>query len=158
MDPAPSPFRCVKSGDRTLTVTRGFASPGQRILRAHIDPDIAARWLGTPDMPLVECRIDPRPGGRFSYVFATPDAGRRTVSGQFVDLTETRIRHEETYIPDSTGGPVQVTTEITAEGHHSLLTLSLRFPDRAARDTALASPLPQGIAAAYQRLDALLQD
>ena len=139
-----------------MIVTRGFASPGHRVLSAHIDPDIAPLWLGTAEAPLHECRIDPRPGGRFRYVWKLPDGGKMIASGQFIDLTGTRIRHEETYDPDWTGGPVQVTTEIGAEGHGTLLTLSMRYRDRATRDRVLASPAAELIGQSYDRLAALL--
>lgn len=161
MDTSPSPFRIGKQGDRGLLVSRGFASPGQRILRAHIDPDIAPLWLGSADMRLLECHIDPRPGGRFSYRWMTDDMGEIGVSGQFIDLAETRIRHEETYTPAWSHGPVQVTTEIapeiTALGHGTLLTLSLRYHDRTTRDLVLSSPMADGIESSYQRLEALLE-
>lgn len=82
------------------------------------------------------------------------------VTGQFIDLTETRIRHAETYTPDWSHGPVQVTTEIapeiTALGHGTHLTLSLRYHDRTTRDLVLASPMNTGIESSYHRLDALL--
>mgnify|MGYP000355408717 CR=1 FL=1 len=158
MDQPPSPFRVIASGDRTVTVTRGFASPGQRILRAHIDPDIAPLWLGTPQAPLRDCQIDPRPGGRFRYVWKQPDGGKMVASGQFIDLTATRIRHEETYDPDWTDGPVQVTTEIGAQGHGTLLTLSMRYRDRTTRDRVLASAMPETLRQSYDRLEALLDD
>lgn len=156
MDQPPSPFRLTRSGDRTLTMTQGFAAPGPRVLRAHIDPDIAPLWLGTPESPLRDCQIDPRPGGRFRFVWKGAGGGKLTASGQFIDLTETRIRHEETYDPDWTGGPVQVTTEIRPEGHGTLLTLAMRYRDRATRDQVLASDMAQHLQAAYLRLSALL--
>lgn len=172
MDPDPSPFHLSKSGDRSVTVTRGFASPGKRILRAHIDPDILPRWLGTPDAPLSASHVDPRPGGRFDLEART-SATTTTASGQFVDLTETRIRVEarhSTHAPadaqiaktaenDRTlSAPIQITIEIEAEAHGTRLTLSLRFADRATRDAALSGPLAQTLDRAYARLDALLQD
>ena len=82
------------------------------------------------------------------------------VTGQFIDLTETRIRHAETYTPDRSHGPVQATTEIapeiTALCHGTLLTISLRYHDRTTRDLGLASPMTTGIESSYRRLDALL--
>lgn len=172
MDPDPSPFHLSKSGDRSVTVTRGFASPGKRILRAHIDPDILPRWLGTPDAPLIVGHVDPRPGGRFDLEARTPDSPA-TASGQFVDLTETRIRvearHSQSSAPETQdartaendrtlSAPIQITLEIEAEAHGTRLALSLRFADRATRDAALSGPLAQTLDRAYARLDALLQD
>lgn len=158
MDPDPAPFHHARSGDRGVTVRRGFTGPGQRILRAHIDPDIVPRWLGTPDSPLVVGRIDPRPGGRFRIDRATRDDTAGVMSGQFVDLTETRIRLEARGGHDGQSGPLQLTIEIETEGHGTLLTLSLRFPDRATRDATLDGPLGPMLERAYDRLDTLVQD
>lgn len=162
MDPDPSPFHLAKTGDRSVTVTVGFAIPGQRILRAHIDPDILPRWLGTPDAALSVGHVDPRPGGRFDLEARFPDGPRTIASGQFVDLTETRIRLEARpdtgVLTDSPSRPVQITIEIEAEAHGTRLTLSLRFADRTLRDAALNGPLAATLDRAYSRLDALLQD
>lgn len=162
MHPDPSPFRLGKSGDRSVSVSRGFASPGQRILRAHIDPDILPRWLGTSQAPLTVRHVDPRPGGRFDLAATRPDATGLTVSGQFVDLTETRLRLEarpgRDAAPDASASPIQITVEIEAEAHGTRLSLSLRFADRATRDVALNGPLARWLDSAYTRLDALLQD
>lgn len=158
MDPDPSPFHFGKSGDRGVTVTRGFASPGKRILRAHIDPDLLPRWLGTAAAPVTEARTDPRPGGRLHLAATLPDGRPTGLSGQFIDLTETRIRLEARTNSEQGNGPLQITVEIEAEAHGTLLALSLRYPDRATRDAALHSGLADALDRAYLRLDSLLQD
>lgn len=160
MDPDPSPFHLAKTGDRSVTVTMGFAIPGQRILRAHIDPDILPRWLGPSDATLTVAHVDPRPGGRFDIAARFPEGPRTIASGQFVDLTDTRIRLEARPDTgtDSTSRPVQITIEIEAEAHGTRLTLSLRFADRTMRDAALNGALAATLDRAYSRLDALLQD
>ncbi|WP_216824652.1 SRPBCC domain-containing protein [Paragemmobacter aquarius] len=140
----------------------GFASPGQRLLRAHIDPDILPRWLGTPDLSLSVGHVDPRPGGRFDIEARFPEGPRSVASGQFVDLAETRIRLEARLDTGIFAGiaprPVQITLEIEAEAHGTRLTLSLRFADRTTRDAALNGSLAATLDRAYSRLDALLQD
>lgn len=53
----------------SVTVTRGFDASPERVFDAWFDPKTAARWLfATAEGEMVRAEIDPRVGGRFSFV------------------------------------------------------------------------------------------
>jgi uncharacterized protein YndB with AHSA1/START domain len=53
----------------SVTITRRFQEPAERIFDAWLDPAVARRWLfATPSGLIVDCRIEPRVGGGFTIV------------------------------------------------------------------------------------------
>jgi uncharacterized protein YndB with AHSA1/START domain len=52
-----------------VEVTHRFSAAADRVFDAWLDPDTARRWLfATPNGLIVECRIEPWVGGRFTIV------------------------------------------------------------------------------------------
>jgi uncharacterized protein YndB with AHSA1/START domain len=52
-----------------VEVTRRFPLAADRVFDVWLDPDTTRRWLfATPNGLIVECRIEPRVGGRFTIV------------------------------------------------------------------------------------------
>lgn len=53
----------------SVEVTHQFPFAADRVFDAWLDPETTRRWLfATPSGTLVECRIEPRVGGRFTIV------------------------------------------------------------------------------------------
>jgi uncharacterized protein YndB with AHSA1/START domain len=53
----------------SVTITHRFQTSAERIFDAWLDPGMARGWLfATPSGLIVECRIEPRAGGRFTIV------------------------------------------------------------------------------------------
>src|SRR5574343_543226 len=74
-------------------------------------------WNSNHICPFIPVQTNPHPAsGRQDTATLRPVPQRDIgVTGQFIDLTETRTRHTETYTPDRSHGPVQATTEIAPE-------------------------------------------
>lgn len=74
----------------TLTVTRRFAAPPERVFDAWLDPATVGRWLFTTDTStIVRADIDPRVGGHFTIVDGRED-GEITHVGEYLVIDRPR--------------------------------------------------------------------
>ncbi|HKQ24656.1 MAG TPA: SRPBCC domain-containing protein [Burkholderiales bacterium] len=74
----------------SLSLSRRFSAPPEKVWRAWTDPQALTRWFG-PDagkVSLVE--IDVRVGGRFHVVFSTLDGEQHDVSGVYREVQPNR--------------------------------------------------------------------
>lgn len=151
-----SDFRIEPSGDLAILVTRSFAAPPARLAAAHLDPDLARKWLGSDDMPLVECRIDPHAGGTSLYRWTMRDGTEMTLTGRFDKVDDACIVHHEVFDPDWTNGETRVKTEFLEQAGRTTLRMTVTYTDPATRESVLASGMGSGMEAAYDRLEGLL--
>ncbi|QYK40680.1 MAG: SRPBCC domain-containing protein [Paracoccaceae bacterium] len=149
-------FRLFAEGARSLVITRHLAAQPDLVQRAHLDPLLVPRWMGGGDHPMTECRIDPRPGGRFRQVWTGPDGGTFAVEGTFLAIAPGRIEHVELFDPDWTGGETRVVTTFAAVPGGTALRMEVVYSSPEARDGAAASGMAAGMEAAYDRLDPIL--
>ncbi|MFM2357260.1 MAG: hypothetical protein RLZZ528_2996 [Pseudomonadota bacterium] len=151
-----SDFRVTSEGGRRLVVSRSFAAPPARVRRAHLDPALAAKWLGSPEFPILRCEIDARVGGAFLYEWKTPDGSPLILRGTFREMGEDRIVHTEVFEPDWTGGATEVTTEFLPRGSGTQLRVTVIYASDDVRDRVAASGMTEGMAASWDLLEALL--
>jgi uncharacterized protein YndB with AHSA1/START domain len=151
-----SDFRIIGTGDRQITVTRSFAAPKPAVFRAHTEAALLARWMGSADMPLAICEMDPRPGGQYRYTWVMQDGTRITLSGTIQSITPDRITATEVFDPDWTGGPATVETTFTEAAGRTTVQVTITYTTAPARDQVLASGMGEGMAGSYDLLDALL--
>jgi uncharacterized protein YndB with AHSA1/START domain len=79
------------------------------------------------------------------------------LSGIFREISPPeRIVHTELFDEDWTGGETVVTTVLTEQGGKTAMTMTVLYSSREARDGALATPMEQGMAQSYDRLERLL--
>jgi uncharacterized protein YndB with AHSA1/START domain len=135
-------------GETDVVIRRRFSHAPARVWRALTEPDLIRRWL-SPD--LTECRMDARPGGSFHYAF--PDF---FFSGPVLDADPPhRMVHVEHFNGDTTRGPT-VTTTLTPDGSGTAMTVVMRYPDAAARATAIEQGFTDGIDQVYGRIEELI--
>lgn len=144
--------------DREILIARTFDAPRRLVFDALTKPELVRRWLyGSEEWRIVECEIDLKVGGRIRY-------GWRHTSGQYMGLRGAfreiappeRIVHTELFDEDWTGGETAVTTVLTEQGGKTTITMTVLYSSREARDGALATPMEQGMAQSYDRLDEFL--
>jgi uncharacterized protein YndB with AHSA1/START domain len=150
-----SDFRIVATGDRQITVTRSFAAPKPAVFRAHTEAALLARWMGSADMPLAVCEMDPRPGGQYRYTWVMQDGTRITLSGTIQTLTPDRITAVEVFDPDWTGGPATVETTFSEAAGRTTVQVTVTYTTAPARDQVLASGMGEGMAGSYDLLEIL---
>jgi uncharacterized protein YndB with AHSA1/START domain len=154
--------------DREIVITRVFDAPRDLVWRATSEPALLARWLhGFTGQPLLVCENDHRAGGAFRFVWKGPH-GEMSLEGVYREVvppepggkggrtvrTETMRfggqKHGET------GEKVATFSLREHPDNRSMLTLSVLFPTKAARDAAIAAGMKQGIERGYNTLDSLL--
>jgi len=153
-------FQVTLPSDTEILVKREFEAPRDAVFSAHTKPELLKRWLtGPPGWSLTHCVVDFRAGGSAHYEWKGPDGdgfGLRQTIHEFV--APSRIVATERFeMGDGPPMGVQyVRMDFTDAGKRTLMTMTLRYDDKAARDGALASGMEHGMAAGYDQLDALL--
>jgi uncharacterized protein YndB with AHSA1/START domain len=153
-------LKLTTPNDRDIVMTREFAAPRALVFQALIKPDLLKRWLlGPPGWSMVVCEMDPRMGGAYRYVWRHDAGGsvmgmggviREIVPAERIVVTE---KFDESWYP----GEALNTTVLTEQGDKTILTLTVRYESKAARDAVLKTPMDQGVAASFDRLAGLLE-
>ncbi|WP_280365077.1 metalloregulator ArsR/SmtB family transcription factor [Nocardia wallacei] len=118
---------------RTFAFDRVFAAPRKVLWRHWADPDLLASWWAPPSMTIVDCAIDPAPGGRVVLDYRDAE-GRYRSEGQVRAATPPDRLAFDLAVLDSAGA-------VSFTGHYDLaftdvpegtrLRLDLRITDTA---------------------------
>lgn len=84
-DRAPTTRAIVDTATNTLTFTREFAAPCEKVFSAWTDPGQVRQWWDPSGVPLKHCRIDLRPGG--SFEFANADSAGPAFQGVYREVS-----------------------------------------------------------------------
>lgn len=148
--------------DREIVVTRTFDAPRELVWDTMCNPALLKRWLfGPPGWEMTVCEEDARVGGTFRWAWKGPDGNGMTMTGEYREISppERAVRTE--CFEMGTCGPAmgeQLTTLVlTEQGAKTLLTLTILYPSKEARDGACMSGMEHGMAAGYDRLDEMLK-
>ena len=144
--------------DLKIVITRAFDAPRALVFDCLTQPALVTRWMtGPPGWTMPVCEIDLRVGGKYRYVWRKDD-GRELVShGEHreIDAPERLVTTEQMQGFDGASVNTMVLRE---EGGRTTLTLTMLFPTTDARDGALRSGMSDGIAASYDRLQAIADE
>lgn len=141
-------------------MTRTFDAPRALVFEALTNPDWVRRWLLGPggwSMPV--CEIDLRVGGAYRYEWRhEADGTTMAMGGIYREIVPperlvTTERFDESWYPGEAVGTVL----LVEEGGRTRLTLTVRYDHKEARDAVLRSPMKEGVAAGYDRLEAALE-
>jgi uncharacterized protein YndB with AHSA1/START domain len=145
------------SGDREILMTRLLNAPRQLVFDAFTKPELIKRWLtGPPGWEMVTCEVDLRVGGKYRYVWrnAQGDMGMGGVYKEIV--APERIVSTEKFDQAWYEGEAVGTLVLTARGGATLVSQTVQYQSKAARDGVLKSPMESGVAYSYDRLEELL--
>ena len=125
-------------------------------------PELLKRWLfGLDGWSLAVCDIDFRVGGRYRYVWKHLVNGKEMgMSGEIREIVVperlvTTEKFDEAWYP---GEGALGTVVLTEQGSRTLLTQTLRYGSKEARDIALKTGMKDGMEAGYNRLDAIFAE
>ena len=140
-----------------IRITRDFRGTVAQLMRAHLDPELFARWVGPDGMDTRVDRWDARDGGEWRYV-AGRDGEEYAFRGCFHGFGTDTIVQTFTW----EGMPVVVSLETLrfedlGEGRTRLHAQSL-VDSFEGRDAWLRSGMETGVDQGYAKLDALLLD
>ncbi len=146
--------------DLEIRITRVFNAPRQLVFDAMSKPEFIKRWCsGPPGWTMTQCDDEMRPGGRFRCAWRNEEGAELAMFGTYREVVppERIVRTESFDIGcDGQAGEQLATIVLTEQGKGTLLTLSLLFPSKEARDATIASGMEHGVEASYNRLDELL--
>jgi uncharacterized protein YndB with AHSA1/START domain len=151
-------LKITAGSDREIVMTRAFDAPRRRVWQALTRPELVQSWLlGPPGWTMPVCAIDFKVGGRFRYVWRKADGREMGMGGVYRELAPPeRLVHTELFDEDWTGGESLVTTILTEKARRTTLTLTVQYSSREVRDAVLKTPMEEGVAASYDRLEELL--
>jgi uncharacterized protein YndB with AHSA1/START domain len=160
------PLEVTAPGDREVVVTRAFDARRALVWDCHTKPELVRRWMLGPDgwsMPV--CEMDVRVGGKYRWrwksdadgtefgffgVFREVDRPAKLVHTEGYDRGDLKV---EGYPED---GDALVTLTFAETGKRTLLTVTMLFPSKEARDGAVGSGMTGGMEIGYKRLDGML--
>ncbi|MCF6742966.1 polyketide cyclase [Blastococcus sp. KM273128] len=139
-----------------IRITREFDAPREKVFRAHVDPDLVARWLGPRGLEMRIDHYDCRTGGSYRYLHIQ-GGEEYAFHGSFHE-----VRPEELIVQTFTfeGWPDGVALEkLRLEdlgGDRTRLVATSLCDSFADRDAMLASGMEVGVVEGYAKLDELL--
>ena len=141
----------------TVRIVREFDASPEQVYRAHVDPDLVARWMGPRDLEMRIATWDVRRGGSYDYVVVR---GGDEVASFYGSFHEARPgeRLVQTFTwegaPDGVSLDTMTFTDL-GNGRTRLEILSV-VDTMEARDMMVASGMESGIVEGYEKLDELL--
>jgi uncharacterized protein YndB with AHSA1/START domain len=152
-------LKVTAAGDREIVMTRAFDAPRDLVFDAYTRPDLLKRWLGVQGgWSLAVCEIDLRVGGAYRYVWRHPDHGEMGMGGVYREVVPPeRLVCTEKFDQPWYPGEAVGTVALAEQGGKTTLTHTMLYESREARDAVLKSPMEQGVAASYDRLEEVLR-
>lgn len=145
--------------DREIAMTRSFDAPRNLVFEALTKPDLVRQWLLGPDgWSMVVCDIDLRVGGTYRYEWRHADGREMAMGGTYREIVPperlvTTEKFDESWYPGEAVGAIS----LVEEDGRTQLTLTVTYDNKEARDAVLKTPMEDGVAAGYDRLERLLQ-
>lgn len=138
-----------------IRITRDFAAAPEQVMRAHLDPDLYAAWVGPHDLTTRIDHWDARSGGSFAFTNVRGDE-EYSFHGCFHEVAPLRVVQTFTYDgwPDGVSLETLTLTDL-GDGRTRLVATSL-VDSFESRDQWLASGMEGGLNDGYAKLDALL--
>jgi uncharacterized protein YndB with AHSA1/START domain len=139
LPPETSPGECPADAP-IIRHTRTFAAPPALVWSAWTDPERVSRWWGPDGFTTTTAEWDLRPGGRWIFTMHGPDGSDYPNLVTF-DAVEppTRLAYRHRGDGEITGDVAFESTVSFAEIEGGTrVTMTLRFPDLAARDRVVA--------------------
>lgn len=155
----PDSFKVSTPSDREIRVTRDFDAPRRLVFDAFTNPELVRRWLlGPPGWTMPVCEIDLRVGGAYRYVWRSDKDGvQMGMGGIFREVIPIeRLVATEKFDDAWYPGEAVDTTEFVETRGITRTTITILYQSQEARDTARRSGMEHGMAAGYDRLEALL--
>ena len=140
--------------DREVVVTRVVSAPRRVVFDVFTNPRHVPNWLIGPEgwtMPV--CEIDLRPGGAWHFVWRAADGSEMEMYGEYREVSPP----ERLVATERWGGdwPETLNTVVFTElDGRTLVTTTMLYPSKAARDAALGTGIKDGMNMSFDRLDA----
>jgi uncharacterized protein YndB with AHSA1/START domain len=142
--------------DLEVVVTRYVEAPAEHVFDAWTVPGQVTRWmLGPPGYTMPVCEIDLRPGGAWHFAWRAPDGRQLEMSGEYREI----VRPERIVSIERWGEPWPETLnafEFAEDDDGTMITCTIVYPSRGARDAAIETGMKDGMAGSFKRLEEFL--
>jgi uncharacterized protein YndB with AHSA1/START domain len=155
----PGKLKLSTPTDREIVMTREFNAPRQLVFDALTKPELLRRWFhGPPGWSLAVCDIDLKVGGSYRYVWRGPDGFEMGMGGVYREIAPpqrivTTEKFDTSWYPGEAVGQIV----LVEQAGKTVLTLTVLYESRQARDEVLKSSMEQGVSMGYDRLEQLLE-
>jgi uncharacterized protein YndB with AHSA1/START domain len=145
-------------GENELVITRSFNAAKELVFEAQTECKYLKRWMFGPDgWSLDVCEIDLNVGGKYRWVWKKGDISMGA-GGEYREVARPdRIVCTEQFDDPWYQGEALSTVTFDEREGVTTLTNTMRYVSKEARDTVLQSPMEEGLALGYDRLEALLE-
>lgn len=138
--------------DREIVMTRAFDAPRELVWEAWTSPEHVPNWMLGPEgwsMPV--CEIDLRVGGEWRFVWRKDDGSQMEMRGVYREVVPPeRLVNTESWGDD---WPETLNTLVLREeAGRTVMTETLVYPSKGARDRALETGMKDGASMSYDRL------
>ena len=156
------PMTVERTSPTTLTLTRRFKAPPERVFAAHVEPELIKRWCyGFEGWRMPVCINDARPGGELRWEWANDEGAGFHVTGTYEEVEPPRdgrpgriVHVERMHMPDPTPDN-HIETTFAPDGDGTLLTLVMRMDTPEAMEAMIATGMTDGMETTYARIDTL---
>lgn len=150
-------FSVTALSDRELVIRRVFDAPKQLVFDALTKPEMLKNWFWGPDgWTLDVCEVDLRVGGIARYVWRKGSI-TMGMSTECLELdAPNRLVTRETFDDPWYEGEAVGTMVLTEQDGRTILTTTMKYDSEAIRDSILKSPMDEGLAVGYDRLEKYL--
>jgi uncharacterized protein YndB with AHSA1/START domain len=151
-------MKLATRGDREIVITRVFDAPRRLVFDAFTKPELVKRWLlGPPGWAMVVCEVAAKVGDRYRYVWRHDSGAEMGLGGVLREIVPPeRIVATEKFDQSWYPGEAVGTIILVEQDGKTILTQTIIYESREARDVVLKSPMEQGMAASYNRLAEVL--
>jgi len=139
----------VKVVDNHLQITRIFNAPRSLVFAFWKDPERLQQWWGCKNTTKVDCAMDFRVGGSFTFVMQISGAGEFSYKGQYDEIIEPE---KIAYHADMGGAITRVVVEFFDQGAQTKMVLNqIGFPAQ-----NICQMVSQGTTESFDKLDSLV--
>lgn len=144
--------------DREISWTRVFDASPDLVFDALTRPELLRRWLLGPDgWTMTVCQVDLMVGGAYRYVWSHAQKGQMGMGGIYREIVRpARIVNTEVY--DDYPGEAVGTVVLVNQDGKTILTGTMLYESREARDAVLRTNMAEGMTASYNRLAIVLAE
>jgi uncharacterized protein YndB with AHSA1/START domain len=148
----------AEPGKQELFITREFDAPRELVFKAHVDPELYAKWVGPRDLTMTIQKWEPREGGSYKFTHERDGHKYAFFGVNHEVLAPERIigTFEFDGLPE--GGHVILGTTKFEElsGGRTRLVHQSVFQSVADRDGMIRSGMERGVTEGYEKIDELL--